>query len=292
MAFKPMLAANADLEKIKFPVLASPKYDGIRCCVVGNQPLSRSLKPIPNNSVRNWLSRFPNLDGELIVGDPTAKDCFQRTTSAIMSKDGEPDFTFWVFDRIGCRDAPFYLRVNNLQNLPRIEVVPHVVLNSLEDLEAYEAEHVALGWEGVMLRDPDGAYKFGRSTVREGGLLKVKRFVDAEATVVGVEERMHNDNEQKRNALGQAERSSHASGKRPAGDLGALVVEMFWLGRGMPEYVKFNIGTGFTAAQREQFWSCQDSLIGSIVKFKYQEAGSKDAPRIPVFLGFRDRADM
>lgn len=288
MTFKPMLAADVDLAKLKFPVLASPKFDGIRCCVVGNQPVSRSLKPIPNLHVRNWLSRFPNLDGELIVGDPTASDCFQRTTSAIMSRDGRPEFRFYVFDRIGCREEPFYKRVNSLQVLPGIQLVPHVLLNSLEDLEAYEAEHVAAGWEGIMLRDPDGPYKFGRSTVREGYLLKVKRFKDAEAVVIGVEERMHNGNEQTRNALGLAERSSYKDGKRPAGDLGALVVQMPWGGG----TVAFNVGTGFTSQQRVDFWACRDTLKGRIIKFKYQETGSKDAPRIPVFLGFRDRMDL
>ena len=42
---------------------------------------------------------------------------------------------------------------------------------------------------------PNAPYKQGRSTVREGYLLKVKTFLDDEATVVRFEERMHNGNE-------------------------------------------------------------------------------------------------
>jgi DNA ligase-1 len=39
-----------------------------------------------------------------------------------------------------------------------------------------------------------GTYKFGRSTVRDNILLKVKRFLDDEAVVIDIEEKMHNEN--------------------------------------------------------------------------------------------------
>lgn len=66
MTFKPMLAATVvDRTKLRFPFLASPKLDGIRCIVLDGQVLSRSLKPIRNKFIVKQLQGLPNLDGEL-----------------------------------------------------------------------------------------------------------------------------------------------------------------------------------------------------------------------------------
>jgi DNA ligase-1 len=297
-----MLASPADLSKLKFPLLASPKFDGIRCIVKGGQALSRNLKPIPNAFVRAWLeAHVQHLDGELVVGNPAAPDCFQRTTSAVMSKDGEPDFVFYAFDMVTCDDmvgfeerlgwvAGEVARVNSAH----LVGVTHVRINTLEQLNAYEAARVAEGWEGVMLRDPEGTYKQGRSTAREGGLLKVKRFADAEAVVVGFEERMHNGNAATVDALGHTERSTHKAGKTPLGDLGALVVDWHATPNGRPnpgfehsDPVRFSIGTGFTAAQRVDIWNRRAEFLGQSVCFKYQAVGTDEAPRFPVFKAFR-----
>lgn len=301
--FKPMLACNADLKRLRFPVLVSPKFDGIRCVVLNGQALTRNLKPIPNDYTRSWLEQYcDGLDGELVIGDPTAKDCFQRTTSAVMSKDGEPEVCFWAFDWIGFNGGDTFTRRLHMvaskwwdaQHLKRVRGVEHQLIHDVEGLARYEAARVAEGWEGVMLRDPKGLYKFGRSTVNEGGLLKLKRFADAEATIVGFEERMHNDNPATVDALGHVERSTHAAGKRPAGDLGALVVEMPGFAAQSPDHaplIRFSIGSGFTAEQRADFWTAREKLLGETVKFKFQKVGTDEAPRFPVFLGFRHEAD-
>jgi DNA ligase-1 len=36
----------------------------------------------------------------------------------------------------------------------------------------------------------------------------------------------------------------------------------------------------------------RDQMIGKLVKYKFQEAGAKDLPRFPVFLGIRHPDDM
>jgi len=150
----------------------------------------------------------------------------------------------------------------------------------------WEESYLAAGYEGVMLRHPDGPYKHGRSTAKEAWLLKVKRFVDAEAKVIGYSEAQHNANEAKRNELGQLERSSHKAGKVGKQTLGALMVKDLKTG------VEFDIGTGFTESQRQLLWAQGDNLIGKVVKYKSQPTGVKDKPRFPVFLGFRDKVDM
>lgn len=285
MTFKPMLAHSiADIEAIRFPVMASPKLDGIRCVVRAGKVLTRSLKPVPNHFVRDRFKNLPEVDGELILGDPTDPRVFQVTTSAVMSHDGEPDVRFHAFDSLTSPNHRFETRFETtailLAGMPHAQVVPHEYIESAARLAEYEEHIVSLGYEGVMVRDPAGPYKFGRSTAKQGILGKLKRFEDAEATIVGVEELHRNTNDLDTNELGYAKRSTAKGGMVAAGTLGALVVKS-------AEFKNtFNIGTGFTQAQRDALWA-DESLIGRTVKFKFQRAGVKDVPRLPVFLGFR-----
>lgn len=289
MITRPMLAGTVeDVHALKFPLIASPKIDGIRALTIGGRLLSRSLKPIPNKHIRATLEGVcpDGLDGELISGST-----FQACTSAIMAHEGEPAFEFWCFDYFGYGLAhPYELRIANLETVVatlghiNVRPVPIRGILSLEELLAYEAETLAQGFEGVMLRKLDGPYKQGRSTWREGWLLKLKRFEDAEAIVIGFEELMRNENEATTNELGLTKRSSAKAGKVPAGTLGALVVQR--------NGVTFNIGAGFTEANRAEVWANRPAFLGALAKFKHQPHGAKDAPRLPIFLGFRAAEDV
>ncbi len=279
--FKPLLAATVeDMHRVSFPVLAAPKLDGIRCLIVNGEAVTRSLKPVPNRHIRQALRGLPDLDGELIVGDALHPGAFNATTSGVMSRDGAPDFRFHVFDNHSAKGG-FAERLDAVQAGGVVVPVPHTLVTTPAELIEYEESAVAAGWEGVMIRDPGGRYKHGRATLREGILSKVKRFADTEGRVVGIEELQHNGNAQKRNALGLAERSTAKAGLVAGDTLGALIVQA----QGWAE--PFKIGTGYTAAQRAEYWAERDSLIGRLVKFKYQPAGAKDAPRFPVFIGWR-----
>lgn len=295
---KPMLAVEAPKD-IKFPVYASAKLDGIRAVVKDDMLLSRTLKPIPNGYVQDALGQalFNGLDGELTVGPANDKNVMQATTSGVMSREGEPDFTFWVFDfwnnptmgygeRLRLMERAF--KDGALASYPRIKLLRQVIVNSESELRAFEATTLEQGFEGVMIRSPLGTYKFGRSTAREGYLLKVKRFADGEAVVIGVEELMHNANEATLDELGYTKRSTHQAGKVAMGTLGALRV------RDLSTDIEFNIGTGYTAAQRAELWAMfqNGTLLGRIAKYKHFEVGVKEAPRFPVFQGFRDPRDM
>lgn len=299
---KPLLAAKEPpKEGIKFPVLASPKIDGVRCRIHHGVAMSRSWKPFPNRYIQEYFAHqgmLEGLDGELAVGNPWDKNLMQQTTSGVMSEDGEPNFTFWVFDFYTKPKLPFELRYLDLQNgfasfekeerpfLSQVKLLPHLLIRNDEEFVAYEAEHVAKGYEGVMYRSLDGIYKEGRSTSREGILVKIKRFKDSEATIVDFKEFMHNANELKRDAYGHAKRSSHQENKIAMNMLGAF--ECIDNHSQQP----VSIGTGFTAAQRQEFWLNRASLIGKTVKYKFFNHGIKEAPRHPVFIGFRDRRDM
>ena len=284
--FKPMLASPFDEALLKFPVLASPKLDGVRAIVRDGVVLSRALKPIPNKWVQQRFSHLEHFDGELIVGASNYPDVLRTTTSGVMRVEGEPDVSFHVFDHVENHARLYTVRYDLLEEDTEINVfvVPqHELMNTFE-LNAFEHEVLAEGYEGVMLRRPDAPYKFGRSTAREGYLLKVKRFHDDEFEIVGFEEEMFNANEATTSELGRTKRSSHKANKIPKGRLGALVLKY--------GDTTFNCGTGFNDAERERIWAERDSHLGMLAKIKYFAHGIKDVPKLPSFLGIRDERDM
>lgn len=285
--FKPLLAVQADFNLLTYPKFLSPKLDGIRCVIHDGCAYSRNLKPIPNayiqSRVAEWAVFLEGLDGELIVGNPTDPKCFNKSTSGIMSRDGQPDFKFYVFDRVaeGTFEDRFY---PDLDYPDFVSVVPQFKIVNQDELDFYENKFVEDGYEGVMLKDPKGRYKFGRATARSQELLKVKRFEDCELKIVGFEERMHNANEATVNALGHTERSSHKDNLIGRGDLGALICEFG------DDTVK--VGTGFDDAQRAEIWANKEFYLGKLAKIKHQPSGAKDKLRFPVYLGIRSKDDL
>lgn len=280
---KPMLAAKADLSKLRYPVLVSPKLDGIRCLIRDGVALSRSLKPIPNNLVQMWASygAWDGYDGELIVGPPTSPSCYNDTQSGVMSHDGPmPDW--YPFDRW---DAPDKTYSERCQLMTEGAIVQQWVYNE-DELLVFEEDVLLQGFEGVMIRDPNGLYKYGRSTVKEQYLLKLKRVQDSEAEIIGFKEQMHNDNPATQDNLGHTKRSSAQAGMVPAGYLGAFLCRDRYSG------VEFAVGTGMSLSQRKRYWHQREELLGQTIKYKFLPVGVKEAPRHPVFLGFRSEIDL
>lgn len=293
--FRPLLAATVDtdeqLEALNYPMWGSPKVDGIRVLIQGNidppRAVTRSLKPVRNAFIQNYLgcSEFQGFDGEVCVGPITAPDVFNRTTSGVMSEGGSPDFTYWVFDcssSIGGFSQRFgytALRVQGL-NDPRVKLLPHTKVRTPEEVLTLERAFLEQGFEGIMLRSPDGPYKHNRSTLREQTLLKLKRFEDNEAIITGFEELQRNTNLVTLDSLGLSERSEHKSGMRPANTLGALVVD------GTP-WGEFRVGSGFDEALRDKIWQNQAQYLGRRITYRYQKVGVVDKPRFPTFKGFR-----
>jgi DNA ligase-1 len=295
---KPMLAATPEsLADVKFPVYASPKLDGVRAIVMEGTVFARSLKELPNKNIQKafGVPTMEDLDGELIVGNPTAKDVYRKTVSIINSKDKPIDgAVFYAFDVIDTNGTTFEDRLKavrlrvNIALGHKIEIIglPHVLLNNERQLRDYEEFKLGEGYEGLILRSPKGLYKFGRSTVTEGGMLKLKRFVDGEAEIVEVYEEFENQNEAVTNALGRTERSSAQAGLKAKGTAGGLTVQ------DCVSKKQFSIGTGFTAEQRKWFWKNRSAVVGQIVKYKHFPIGAKDLPRHPVYLGPREEWDL
>lgn len=296
--FRIMKGDPVDPKHLRYPLYVSPKFNGFRGYIKDGIVYTASNKPFKNRAMQEAFGKpeYEGLDGEFVVGDPSDGDnSLNRTSSVVTRVDGDiSDLQFFVFDHIGDLDAPFstrffrvYARFEPIDTdtRDRVLVSPMVVAHSWEDVAALERGYVSQGWEGVITRDPNAPYKCGRSTAREAYMGKLKQFIDAEFEIIGFEERMHNTNEATTNERGLTQRSSAQAGKVGRGDLGALICRT-------KEGHTFNVGTGFNDAQRADFWSFRNQLIGQLAKVKYHAVGSNTVPVLPVFLQIRPAEDM
>jgi len=285
---KPMLACSTqpNLEELTYPIYASFKLDGIRCTTPNDQVLSRKLKPIPNKFIQKKLARMPaGFDGELMV-----KGNFSDVSSSIMSFDGEPNFEYCVFDLC---DQPvnktFEARQKELiewvqavgKYLP-IKLVEQKLCYSSSEVKAYYDLAIEQGYEGLILRSPDGLYKEGRSTLKQQWMLKLKPVEDTEATVTGFYELMRNGNEAVINNVGGQERNKQQAGFYGGNTLGGLI--------GISsDGTEVEVGSGFTSAQRDAIWRNQAKYFGKSFTFKFQDRfPDTNAYRFPVFKAFRE----
>jgi DNA ligase-1 len=198
---------------------------------------------------------LPNtpLDGELWLG----RKQFQRAVGIVKRQDKSDhwkDIRFVVFDAPSL-SISFEERLVAVRDFLGKDKPPfalahdHMQCKGLSHLQEELARVEALGGEGLMLRQPKSGYEVGRSST----LLKVKRFLDAEARVIG-----------------------HEPGKgRHRGRLGALAVVL-------PDGTRFSVGTGFSDAERGA-----PPAIGSTITFRYQELSDGGVPRFPSYVGVR-----
>ena len=290
--FKPLLACEVPLEQVKLPVYVSTKLDGIRCVIIDGVAYSRSLKPIRNKYIQSIIgnAKYNGFDGELVVGDIYAKDVFQKSTSGVMSEQGEPDFVFYVFDDFTNSDLPYSERADVMRYkvdtlTDRIKFLGQKLVHTVDDIKLVLGKEQSLGGEGLILRNPDGVYKFGRSTPKQQLSIKVKFFEQNEFEIVGFEERYTNTNEATINELGYTSRSSHKDNLVPTNTLGSLVLKC--------GDTTFKCGTGFDDALRKEIWDNKEKYLGKLASIRYMSVGSKNGiPRVPSFVGWRDSDDM
>ena len=283
---------DEELSLLPFPVFGSPKLDGFRC-VTNNAAYTSSMKKVQNDYIQNILSHpnYAGLDGEICVGPANDPNVFNNTTGAVRRKDGGPAFMFYVFDRHDLTDH-YSLRYESLSvqcmNLPFVSVLKQAVLHSPQEVIDYTNGCVEQGFEGAMIRTMQGKYKEGRCTLKEMNIFKRKPVEDDEAVVIGFEEQMENQNESFTNELGNTTRSTNKENLVGKNTLGKFVMqspkweEPFYCGTGL----------GLTEGLRKYIWENKERFRGQTVTYKFQKYGSIDAPRQPIWKGFRDIADM
>lgn len=308
---------------VNFPYVTSPKVDGYRC-IIGDdgKPYTRSLKLVPNVYIQKrieFLTRFNPLfkflDGELVYGSEaniTEPNVFQATSSAVTSHAGEPNVTYWVFDRFGEPKKSYterfmdlyselYDAFNNLNahfdgdadHKIKFQLLPYHIATTVEDLEAREDEYVTQGFEGMCFRDPTKPYHFNRSSVSKNSqhLIKLTRWETNELIITGTEELQENANELTRDERGYAKRSTAKAGKIGRNTLGKFIGTVL-NGPFKGEELRVGTGDGLTFDLRDQYWAIRDSLPGQIVTFKWRPHGSKELPRFPIYKGLRAKEDM
>ncbi len=291
---RPLLSAKLeDIKALNYPLFASPKYDGIRALVINGKVYSRTLKLIRQPEVQKLFSHLEGMDGELVYGDPTDPLIYNKSNSYVMTSYSLPSgpLKFLVFDMWNMYGSfheryQEYLSLISEEKLSQVFSVSQTLIDTEKQLLQYEEDALTRGYEGIMLRRPDGIYKQGRSTFREGYLIKVKRFEDGEAKILDFEELNINNNEAVKDALGYQKRSSCLDGKIGGDTLGALIVQDT-----ITQQV-FGIGSGFSDSLRKYIWNHRSQLTNTIIKYKHFPYGKLEKPRQPIFLGFRDPIDI
>lgn len=230
--------------------LVSEKYDGIRA--IWKDGVLRTRRGGPIAAPQWFVEPLPKiwLDGELW----TKRQDFE-TVSSIVRKAIPVDeewrgIIYMVFDApnnetpFECRAAKYTTLLNRL-GLPHVKPVKQFRVRSNSALSTLLEKVTGAGAEGLMLHRAAARYREGRND----NLLKLKPYMDDEATVVG-----------------------HIPGKgKLKGLMGALRVK--WSAPSGVAIV-FKIGTGFTNEER-----ANPPPIGRTITFKYHGLTRKGVPR-------------
>ena len=290
---RPLLAATIDpkkepgvFSKLRFPLMLSPKLDGIRGLCYNYGVYSREGILLPSEQVQGLFSQYDGYDSEIVVGEPNTMNVYNRTQSSVMSKGKPADVTMYVIDRIGM-PGTFRQRYNQLQKefeveRERVKLIPQYIAGNLEEFFQIETDFLEQGFEGVMARNPESPYLYKRSTMNEHALMKLKRFTDVEVVVIGFVEQMRNTNTATLDALGYTKRSAAKEGMVPAGTLGKFVVDFGG--------IALEIGCGaFTHKERQFIWDHQSMFTRKILKMRYFGVGQDGyLPRFGRAVGWRN----
>jgi len=227
-----------------------------------------AAKPAPYDCV---------LDGEVMSAD------FQDLMKQLQRKDGKKatDAVLHLFDFIplkdfleGGWDKPQTYRSNLVKYwvLENQDLLEHVQALDWEDVDldtpegqerfvALNKQAVDGGYEGVMIKDIDAPYECKRTHA----WLKAKPFIEVTLEVTDIEE-----------GTGRNE-----------GRLGAFVCE----GVDDDRHIAVNVGSGFTDANRDDFWNHRDSVKGNLVEVRAdaitQNQDGTYSLRFPRFKTFR-----
>jgi len=294
---KPMLAHDYDESKVVFPCIIQPKIDGVRGLNMTGAFTGRSLKP-PKNRWTVSLFSQPDLigcDGELAAGPDNHPSLCRMTSSAVGTIEGEPAVVWHLFDLVRPDTAhlPYLDRYKMLcEHIAavkdknwvlshRVTIVPMIICEDLARLRRQDELWLAHGYEGTIIRGVRNAHKQGRSTIREGGLLRIKHFVEAEARVLSLIEGNRNDNEAQINELGLTFRTSHQDNMEPNGMIGSMTCEDVATGK----HITVSAGC-LDAEQRRHYFENPFLILDRKIIYKHFPKGVKDKPRFPTFKDF------
>lgn len=231
--------------------LVSEKFDGVRAIWDGQQLKFRSGNVV--NAPAWFLAKLPatKLDGELWLGRQRFEELSGLVRQTVTDDAKWREIKYQIFE-LPEGQGSFTERAARIeeiiakQNWPQLLAVKQHKITDNAALQVLFQTIVAEGAEGLMLHLAEAPYITGRSDV----LLKLKPQEDAEATVI-----------------------AHIAGKgKYVGKLGALKVKT-------ADGITFNIGSGFTDAQR-----AAPPSIGSVITYKYRSETKNGVPRFATFM--------
>ena len=128
-------------------------------------------------------------------------------------------------------------------------------------MRRFAEDAVAAGYEGIMIKALDAPYECKRSSF----WMKWKPTITVDLAIVGFE----------------------PGTGRNAGRLGAIICE----GEDQERQIHVNVGSGFTDAQRDEFWQTRDTLMGIVAEVQAdvvsQNQDGTYSLRFPRFVRFR-----
>jgi DNA ligase 1 len=229
--------------------LMSEKLDGIRAYWDGKDLYTKNGNKI---YVPIWfIKNFPNfeLDGELW----SKRNDFENIQNIVLDKIPSSkwkEITYNIFEVPNAK-GNFEERLSIIENYldknPNnpIKIIPQIRCKNQENLERYLQELVNKKAEGIIIKNPNIEYFTGRSDE----ILKVKKFEDDEALVIGL----------------------NYKNKK----FKSLKVKL-------ENEVVFNLGGGFSDKER-----LKPPKIGDIVTFKYYGFTKNNKPKFASFLRVR-----
>jgi ATP-dependent DNA ligase len=215
------------------------------------------------------------LDGELYL---KSKDvCFERVCSAVKTKSLNASFEdlklqnqvrYHVFDIIDLDNParmPFQDRNALLQDLigsssNPLRTVPQKKFKSEEELETHLQQWLEKGFEGTVVRTPDGKYDIGK---RSAALLKYVRHQDDEFTIYDAVE---------------------GEGKWK-GMVGSLVCVT-------KEGKRFSANLSTDESTKSALWRRRNELVGKKATVQYPNLTRRGVPRFPQVKSIRNFMKM
>ena len=268
--FKVALANPYNVKRVDFQSgdwYGSRKLDGVRCiCRKENDIvtfLSRSGKEfLTLGNLENEILKIKGnfiLDGEICMVDENGNEDFQGIMKQIRKKNHQIDNPkFFVFDYLTLEEfdnqigtTPLVERLKTGYDLlpesidcSRLEFLPQDQLTTEEQFTEMAKDAEQAGFEGIMVRK-----NVGYEGKRSHNLLKVKKFHDAEYTVLDA----INGNIRWTENGKQVEREC----------LSSIIIEH--------KGCKVSVGSGFSKEQREMYYESPQDIIGKTVTIQYFE---------------------
>lgn len=272
-----MLAQKYEPKRLTFPLFTQPKLDGVRALYQAGRFYSRDEILWPESvlaHLANELSSLINpayhpLDGELYLHGLS----LQQINSAVaINSNGPGDKThliqYHVFDVVNFK-KPFWSRyeevyslLHTTQSKSKIRAVPTRLITTLGEADEFYLDDLSHGYEGSMYRLDNVPYTRPKQGAtqdnRTFSLLKRKEWHDDWFPVMGVIEGRDTD-----------------KGGKYLGGLGALVL-------GLPDGRNFRVGSGFSDAQRKEWFPL--GPIGKQAHIKYRILSDEGIPTHTSFI--------